>query len=139
MIQRYEDLEWRGKHIRLCLTMDVLLNIQEEYQCTFSNLFEGTDREVYEREQAFLVMMSYEGQAITDTDEKIDALTYTDFKGLQPFEREKLREAMWKAAAKGFRKEYEEDEIDEGLLEIKKKKTSILQKARRLIRRERLE
>lgn len=139
MIQRYKDIKFHDKHIRLCLTMDVLLNIQEDYKCLLSNLFEEVDeREKYEREQAFLVMLSLEGQRITERDEQIDSLSYADFKYLQPWEREDLINAMWSAIAMGFQRDYEDAEVDETLLEIKKKKTGILQKVMHLIQLKRL-
>ena len=45
---------------------------------------------------------------------------------------------MWSALAKGFKKDYEDAEVDETLLEIKKKKTDILQKVKHLIQQKRL-
>ena len=139
MIQRFTDITFRGKHLRLCFTMDVLLNIQEEYNCTFSNLFEDIDdRKRWEREQSLLVKLALEGKTITDDENDIDTFRYTDFEHIQPWEREDLVNAMWSALAKGFKKDYEDAEVDETLLEIKKKKTDILQKVKHLIRLKRL-
>lgn len=139
MIQRFTDIKFRDRLIRLCFTMDVLLNIQEEYNCTFSNLFEDLDdRRRWEREQSLIVKLALEGKAITDTEEDVSTFTYTDFEHIQPWEREDLVNAMWSALAKGFKKDYEDAEVDETLLEIKKKKTDILQKVKHLIQLKRL-
>lgn len=139
MIQRFTDITFRDRLIRLCFTMDVLLNIQEEYNCTFSNLFEELDdRRRWEREQSLIVKLALEGKAITDTEEDVSTFTYTDFEHIQPWEREELVNAMWSALAKGFKKDYEDAEVDETLLEIKKKKTDILQKVKHLIQLKRL-
>lgn len=139
MIQRFTDITFRDRLIRLCFTMDVLLNIQEEYNCTFSNLFEDIDdRRRWEREQSLIVKLALEGKAITDTEEDVSTFTYTDFEHIQPWEREDLVNAMWSALAKGFKKDYEDAEVDETLLEIKKKKTDILQKVKHLIQLKRL-
>ncbi len=139
MIQRFTDITFRDRLIRLCFTMDVLLNIQEEYNCTFSNLFEDIgDRRRWEREQSLIVKLAREGKTITDTEEDVSTFTYTDFEHIQPWEREDLVNAMWSALAKGFKKDYEDAEVDETLLEIKKKKTDILQKVKHLIQLKRL-
>lgn len=139
MIQRFTDIKFRDRLIRLCFTMDVLLNIQEEYNCTFSNLFEDLDdRRRWEREQSLIVKLALEGKTITDTEEDVSTFTYTDFEHIQPWEREDLVNAMWSALAKGFKKDYEDAEVDETLLEIKKKKTDILQKVKHLIQLKRL-
>lgn len=139
MIQRFTDITFRDKHIRLCFTMDVLLNVQEEYNCTFANLFEDLDdRMRWEREQSLLVKLALEGEAITDVDNNLSTFAYSDFEHTQPWEREELVNAMWSALAKGFKKDYEDAEVDETLLEIKKKKTDILQKVKLLIQQKRL-
>lgn len=139
MIQRFTDITFRDKHIRLCFTMDVLLNVQEEYNCTFANLFEDLDdRMRWEREQSLLVKLALEGEAITDVDNDLSTFAYSDFEHIQPWEREGLINSMWSALAKGFKKDYEDAEVDETLLEIKKKKTDILQKVKHLIQQKRL-
>ena len=139
MIQRFTDITFRDKHIRLCFTMDVLLNVQEEYNCTFANLFEDLDdRMRWEREQSLLVKLALEGKAITDVDNDLSTFAYSDFDHIQPWEREELINSMWSALAKGFKKDYEDAEVDETLLEIKKKKTDILQKVKHLIQQKRL-
>ncbi|MBQ6148801.1 MAG: hypothetical protein IJI83_04580 [Oscillospiraceae bacterium] len=119
--------------------MDVLLNVQEEYNCTFANLFEDLDdRMRWEREQSLLVKLALEGEAITDVDNDLSTFAYSDFEHIQPWEREGLINSMWSALAKGFKKDYEDAEVDETLLEIKKKKTDILQKVKHLIQQKRL-
>ena len=139
MIQRFTDITFRDKHLRFCFTMDVLLNIQEEYNSSFTNLFEDLDdRYRWEREQSLLVKLALEGKEITEGNNDIQTLTYTDFTHIQPWEREELVNAMWSALAKGFKKDYEDAEVDETLLEIKKKKTDILQKVKHLIQQKRL-
>lgn len=139
MIQRFTDITFRDKHLRLCFTMDVLLNVQEEYNCTFSNLFEDLDDRIrWEREQSLLVKLALEGKEITEGNNDVESLTYTDFEHIQPWEREDLINAMWSSIAKGFKKDYEDAEVDETLLEIKKKKTDILQKVKHLIQQKRL-
>lgn len=139
MIQRFTDIKFRDKHLRLCFTMDVLLNVQEEYNCTFSNLFEDLDDRIrWEREQSLLVKLALEGKEITEGNNDVESLTYTDFEHIQPWEREDLINAMWSSIAKGFKKDYEDAEVDETLLEIKKKKTDILQKVKHLIQLKRL-
>lgn len=139
MIQRVKDILFRGKKIRLCMTMDTLLTIQEEYDCTLQNLFDVPDKEKYEREIYVLMLLSREGKSVTDYENDYDVLKSDDFKSLQPYEREELTDAMWSAIAKAFKKDYEEEETDLTLLEIKKKKTNIIQKAKSWIRRKRSE
>lgn len=139
MIQRFTDITFRDKHLRLCFTMDVLLNIQEEYNSSFANIFEDLDDRIrWEREQSLLVKLALEGKEITEGDNDVESLTYTDFEHIQPWEREDLINAMWSSIAKGFKKDYEDAEVDETLLEIKKKKTDILQKVKHLIQLKRL-
>ena len=96
------------------------------------------DRMRWEREQSLLVKLALEGEAITDVDNDLSTFAYSDFEHIQPWEREGLINSMWSALAKGFKKDYEDAEVDETLLEIKKKKTDILQKVKLLIQQKRL-
>ena len=117
---RYVDVTYRDKHARLFFTMSVMLDIEETYDAPINEVFVGTKREIFERECYALSVMSYEGKIAYNNE--FDGLTLSELNMAQPYEINELADAMFKAITIGFKREIEPEIIDEGLMELKKKR-----------------
>ena len=127
MSSRYVDIIYRNKHARLLFTMKAMLDIEDTYNDAISNIFTGNAKEVFERECYALSFMSYEGK-INYKEEELDALQITELASALPYEVNDLVGALYTAISLGLKRDIEPEEVDEGLLELKKKKESQEQK-----------
>ncbi len=118
---RYVDVTYRDKHARLLFTMSAMLDIEETYDAPINEVFIGTKREVFERECYAISVMSYEGKIAYNNE--FDGLTLSELNTAQPYEINELVDAMFEAITIGFKREIEPEIIDEGLMELKKKKS----------------
>lgn len=121
MAQRYKDFVFRDKKTRLIFTMNVLLDIQEAFDIDMTDIFVGTDREVFERKKYLLSSLSYEGKRLFP-EQGTEGITLTELESLLPYEMVEINQALDDVMARGFKREYEPEEVDEGLEELKKKK-----------------
>ena len=119
-MKRYYDMEFRGKHLRLYCSMRVMLDTQEAYDMDFTDLLQGTQNEVFDRRCFLFSLLSYEGKRLYP-EEPIDTIAISDLDDIMPFEYLDVIEATNKATELGFKREYEPEEVDEGLVELKKK------------------
>lgn len=119
-MNRYYDIEFRGKKARLYFDMNVYLDVEETYDISISELYSGTDREVFDRKCYLLSLLSYEGKRIFK-DEGFEGISLTELEGVLPFEMVDINNYLDEAFKRGFSREFEPQEVDEGLAELKKK------------------
>lgn len=123
MINRYTDVEFRNKKLRLCLTMSVLLQAEDIYDCSFGELLSESlpKQDRFDRQCWLISAMSYKGYALY-MNEGVLPVSISELEDVYPYELTQLLEAMWDAWAKGLKVNYAPEEVDLGLLELKKKK-----------------
>lgn len=120
-MQRYLDFVFRGKQTRLYFSMSVMLDVQEAFDVDMRDFFTGTDREVFDRKMYLLSALSYEGKRIFQ-ERELEGITLTELESVMPYEMIEINEALDKALELGFTREFQPEEVDEGLAELKKKK-----------------
>lgn len=119
-MERFYDFEFRGKHLRLFFTMNALLEAQEAYDTDFGDFYQGTEREVFERKIYLLSLLSYEGKRCF-TEKELDGISMSELNDVMPFEMIDINNALGEATTRGFQRDFEPEEVDEGLMELKKK------------------
>lgn len=119
-MERYYDFSFRGKKLRLYFTMNALLEAQEAYDTDFGDFYTGTEREVLERKIYLLSLLSYEGKRVF-SEQELDGISMTELSDVMPFEMIDINTALGEATSRGFQREFEPEEVDEGLMELKKK------------------
>lgn len=122
-MERYYDFNFRGKKLRLYFTMNALLEAQEAYDTDFGDFYTGTEREVFERKIYLLSLLSYEGKRVF-AEQELDGISMTELSDVMPFEMIDINNALGEATTRGFQREFEPEEVDEGLMELKKKSKS---------------
>lgn len=122
-MERYYDFSFRGKKLRLYFTMNALLEAQEAYDTDFGDFYTGTEREVFERKIYLLSLLSYEGKRVF-AEQELDGISMTELTDVMPFEMIDINNALGEATSRGFQREFEPEEVDEGLMELKKKSKS---------------
>ena len=100
--------------------MNALLEAQEAYDTDFGDFYTGTEREVLERKIYLLSLLSYEGKRVF-SEQELDGISMTELSDVMPFEMIDINNALGEATARGFQREFEPEEVDEGLMELKKK------------------
>lgn len=121
MSARYVDVEYMGKRARLYFTMNAMLDIEEQYDAPISEVFKGTNREIFERECFAISLLSYEGK-VNFKEEELEGLSISELSLAMPYEINYLADAMFNAITLGLKREIEPEIVDEGLLELKKKR-----------------
>ena len=121
---RYTDVEFNGKKARLCLTMSVLIQAEEIHDCSFSDYFDEklTTKDRFYRQIWLISAMSYKGFALYPN-EGLAPITIAELEEVYPYELNELLEKMWDAYTKALTQDKPQEEIDLGLIELKKKKT----------------
>lgn len=122
-MERYYDFSFRGKKLRLYFTMNALLEAQEAYDTDFGDFYTGTEREVFDRKIYLLSLLSYEGKRVF-AEQELDGISMTELSDVMPFEMIDINNALGEATSRGFQREFEPEEVDEGLMELKKKSKS---------------
>ena len=122
-MERYYDFNFRGKKLRLYFTMNAMLEAQEAYDTDFGDFYTGTDREVFDRKIYLLSLLSYEGKRVF-TEQEFDGISMTELSDVMPFEMIDINTALGEATTRGFQRDFEPEEVDEGLMELKKKRKS---------------
>lgn len=135
MSTRYVDVEYMGKRARLYFTMNAMLDIEEQYDASISEIFKGTNREVFERECYAISRMSYEGKALFPS-EDLDGLSISELSLAMPYEINMLADSMFNAITLGLKREVEPEVVDEGLLELKKKSIKVEQNEPNILEQE---
>lgn len=119
-MERYYDFSFRGKKLRLYFTMNALLEAQEAYDTDFGDFYTGTEREVFDRKIYLLSLLSYEGKRVF-AEQELDGISMTELSDVMPFEMIDINNALGEATTRGFQRDFEPEEVDEGLMELKKK------------------
>lgn len=135
MSKRYVDCTFRDKHIRLYLSMNAMLDIEETYDLPMADILKGTNKEVFDRQCYILSVLSYEGKMIFK-DEELYGLKLSDLSSVMPYEMTDLATNMLEAIRLGFAREIEPEVVDEGLLELKKKKSKREKKGQKSLEQE---
>lgn len=135
MSKRYVDCTFRDKHIRLYFSMNAMLDIEETYDLPMADILKGTNKEVFDRQCYILSVLSYEGKMIFK-DEELYGLKLSDLSSVMPYEMTDLVTNMLEAIRLGFTREIEPEVVDEGLLELKKKKSKREKKGQKSLEQE---
>lgn len=135
MSKRYVDCTFRDKHIRLYFSMNAMLDIEETYDLPMADILKGTNKEVFDRQCYILSVLSYEGKMIFK-DEELYGLKLSDLSSVMPYEMTDLVTNMLEAIRLGFAREIEPEVVDEGLLELKKKKSKREKKGQKSLEQE---
>lgn len=122
-MNRFHDITFRGKRLRLYLSMSALLDVQEAYDVSFNELFDGTEREVFDRKCFLFSLLSYEGKRLYP-EQNFDTIAIMDMDDVLPFEYIDISEAINKSVELAFKRDFLPEEVDEGLLELKKKRNT---------------
>lgn len=120
-MNRYVDVAFRGKRIRFFFSMNVMLDVTEEFEMGVNELLNGTEREVFERECYLASRMSIEGKTIWNTLD-LDTISLADLDSITPGEMAVLANQILDAINLGYKTEVEPEVVDETLLELKKKR-----------------
>lgn len=121
-MNRYKEIGFKGNKVRLILTMGVLFDAEDHFNCPFSDILkEGSKTALYEKQTWLISRMSYEGYKIYAS-EGIKPIAISDIEALTVVENNELSDAFWEAYTLGLIQEVQEEEIDLGLLELKKKR-----------------
>lgn len=121
-MNRFVDVTYRDKNARLFFSMNVMLDVTEEFEKTVPELLEGTEREVFERQCWLASRMSIEGKTIWSNME-LDTITLSDLGSITPGEMSVLSNKIVEAINLGYKTEIEPPVVDETLLELKKKRS----------------
>lgn len=121
-MNRFVDVIYRDKNARLFFSMNVMLDVTEEFEKTVPELLEGTEREVFERQCWLASRMSIEGKTIWSNME-LDTITLSDLGSITPGEMSVLSNKIVEAINLGYKTEIEPPVVDETLLELKKKRS----------------
>lgn len=121
-MNRFVDVTYRDKNARLFFSMNVMLDVTEEFEKTVPELLEGTEREVFERQCWLASRMSIEGKTIWPNME-LDTITLSDLGSITPGEMSVLSNKIVEAINLGYKTEIEPPVVDETLLELKKKRS----------------
>lgn len=119
-MQRYVETEYRGRKITMLFTMSALLDIEEEYDAPITEALEVQGSERLRRVCWMISALSY-AAAGSLPGRGITPISPEEMYGMLPWEYQTLTEALFEAFTRGYKREIEPDEVDEGLLELKKK------------------
>lgn len=120
-MNRFVDVTFRDKKVRFYFSMNVMLDVTEEFNKTVPELLEGTEREVFERQCWLASRMSIEGKTIWSTMD-FESLSLSELGSVSPGEMAYLSNKIVEAINLGYKTEVEPPVVDETLLELKKKR-----------------
>lgn len=122
-MNRFVDARFRGRDVRLTFTNNVLLSSQDVFEESLGEILDHKGKKQEERILWLFSAMSYAGAEIWK-EQGFKGIAISELAHIYPIEYTQICTFVMRAIDLGLKQEIVPEEVDLGLLELKKKRTT---------------